>query len=566
MSLGDVNDNRLAAGNAGADTEMVPGHIIFERFLVLEDISDPVLGGRATACKVKDIKHFCREAILKVVDDIPGSRVSGTDGPSFPEVCEALMKLGHAGVESIFETGRLYDGRPFALAQLCRGKTLADVLTEGKRFTLPEIARLAGDVSEAIAAAHSNGLLHCDLRPANILVPEGESGQYRVINFGFAWPVDVRGERLNNLAPGSEPTYYAAPELLSKLGHRSPASDIYSLAVLAYRLITGQLPFRGESHTEQLDLISSALSQMPTDLRTDLSFETEDLIKAALRFEPAWRPQEIGGFGERLSRSMRPAPAIPVPVLAPKAPVPEVIETGHSLETAPDDPKDGVSDAMSESILFASFIEESPAPVLRRSSISDRSIAWALIVMLIAGALSIPIGQTLLAGEKDKAPPNTMLERPREERRPKQLRLAVENMAGKKAGISLTADAAGHVYLFHETLENDGSTAFSRVALAGAPGLSTIEAGKTASFEFPDLNAANSKGLWIAFSNGPNSELEVIRDRASADTEQGRKLRHFLERNRNLRLNVEAGATAGETLLTGTGERIIYRFDPNDRR
>ncbi len=545
----------------------INGRVLSERFLVIDDLTDPAVGSGFSVYLVKDLREFCRKVILKSapppLDDLIDQ------GPSFPQVCEVLKGLDHPAIENIIETGKLFDGRSYALAGCHRGIRLSSVLEGGTRLELSRIARIIEQSADGISAAHRKGILHCDICPSNILLTdEKEPDDLRIMNFGSAWPIDSRGERLSTLDMESESIYYAAPELHSNLGHRSAASDIFSLAALAYRMITGNPPFTGTNRRTLVEAMSAGTFARPIELRTDVSLTTENLLLTALQFEPAWRPQNIEDFGYRLANSLRPVPKgiITAPVETAQAvEEPAVIESNVPVQLSGGD-----------DIPFAA----APAIVTRSraSIVPDRTIAWALIILLLAGALSIPIAQNLFYESTTSAAVGTMLERPASESSRRQLKLWLERENGNAANrlrptdlsvrpltLNLTTDSSGYAYLFKEFADSNGGISY-QVVHPEARATAAVEVGKPIGVS--TLASEGINGLWVVWTAARNEDIESITasaaDNAVVPEEEARKLRHFLERNRNLRLSV--AEIDGQTILDGIGDRIVYRLETETAR
>lgn len=565
-----LNDDLPAAASGSEDSGVASqppavGRILYERFLVDRDLTDHSLSSRFSVYRVRDLKNFCQEVVLKILN-IHTDDPEGT-APSFHQVCETLIQLRHPNIEEILETGRLYDQRPYAISRFHTGVRLSQLIGPAGRFELEAAARVVEQAAEALAAAHSKKMLHCDLRPSNLIVPQtdGSFQGVRLINFGSAWPVDVRGESLANVTSGSESLQYAAPELHAKLGHRSPASDIFSLAVLAFRLITGRMPFSSDP-AKLIEMISLGEVEPPTACRTDLSYETENLILTGLRFEPAWRPQNTEDFGYRLARSMRTSPRLPL--LRTAALADAVQQTSFD---APDEPE--------PLIFIEEEIMERPAVRIRRtpSAVSDRALAWSLIILLLAGALSLPIGQTLLNADRTNSAVSSMLQRSPEDQTRHQLKYGIVSQRpnisrspealpatpsiSSGARLDLVSDTAGDAYVFNEVTDQEGRISYQLIfPAANAAGL---EAGKAV--QTPLVGLKDSEALWIVWTAVRNDDLDALKNAAgegsTLNESESRRLRHFLERNRNLRVEITGNDSTGQTVLNGSGDRIVHRID-----
>jgi hypothetical protein len=542
---------------ADSTSRSVVGRILYERFLILSERGDPNFGRRSSTYLAKDLKAMCRTVVLRSVN-IVSANPPGSE-PTFQEVGDVLLQIAHPNTETVLETGVLFDGRPYALTEPLTGTPLDQFVKEGQRLELENAAVVIEQVADALDAAHSRRLLHCDVRPSNIVVDavDGRIEQVRLINFGCAWPIDCRGDSLSHLRPGAEPLLYAAPELLSRLGHRSTASDIYSLSAIAYRLVLGSPPFPGGTREEILAASSRGPEILPTDARTDISNETEQLILSGLRFEPAWRPQDAADFGYRLARSLREGPrSAPVRTL----PIVEEADLGVVDEIAEVKAVEQPEGAPAVS---------APAPPSRPARpASDRAIAWSLIFLLLAGALSIPVGQSIFEKQASGAAIETIQKRPAQMAR-NELRFwrasasPLRNGAGA-AGFELTVDTQGEVYVFCETSTPEGSVGY-RLLRPARQAEFNVDPSEVVSI---GTGCAAGEPTWLAWTSEPVEGLAKAAASVQADgsvaPENSRELRHFLERNRNMRLSVTDDAVTGKTLLSGIGGKMVYRIDPPD--
>jgi len=179
------------------------------------------------------------------------SRVSSVE--AFLGEARKLAQLHHPGIVQIHDVG--HDGDTFLVTTLMEGGTLADRSRQG-RLTHQEAARIVAEIADALGYAHRQGFVHRDLKPANILLDR--DGRALLADFGIALTEE---ERKNTTSVGT--LAYAAPEQLA--GHSDVTSDIYSLGVVLYELLTGRLPYQGSGPAELREQI---LSQAPPAPRT----------------------------------------------------------------------------------------------------------------------------------------------------------------------------------------------------------------------------------------------------------------------------------------------------------
>lgn len=217
---------------------------------------------------------------------------------------EALTRANHPGIVGILDAGELPDGKPFIVMEYIDGVTLHSAIpAEG--MSLTRAGRLIKQIGSALAAAHDKGILHRDLKPDNIMLQtlSGGEEQVRIIDFGIA---KVRDSLVanNTMVPGTVGTLrYMSPEQL-RAEPLTPASDIYSMGVIAYQMITGRCLFDPKTIAELIDMHRAGVQIPPRRFRDDLSVPAQKLILKALSYEPRDRFQSATEFGEAFEQAL----------------------------------------------------------------------------------------------------------------------------------------------------------------------------------------------------------------------------------------------------------------------
>jgi eukaryotic-like serine/threonine-protein kinase len=226
-----------------------------------------------------------QEVALKVLDPLFANH-GEVIARLYSEVAIAA-RATHPGLVAIHAASKSSDGIPYLVMEYLDGVTLAKMLGDGP-MDISELVGLGAQIAAALSALHEAGIVHCDVKPENILVLAdrawGTLPQVKVIDFGVSRMVDEAPAE--DVAISGTPVYMA-PEQWK--GRPQPASDVYSLGCVLYELLTGEAPFDGSLP----ELMMSHLEKRPARpswLRAGISVELERLLMRALAKDPAMRP------------------------------------------------------------------------------------------------------------------------------------------------------------------------------------------------------------------------------------------------------------------------------------
>jgi cyclic di-GMP phosphodiesterase len=235
-----------------------------------------------------------RYVAIKVLPDFfadePGYR------ERFQQEARSVARLRHPNILEIFDYG--YDeGTAYLVLELIEGGTLADRV--GKPMELREVVRLLEPLGSALDHAHSHGILHRDIKPSNVLITK--EGTPILADFGLAKMTGTI-QRLTTSGVVMGTPEYMSPEQAAD-EFVGPASDIYSLGVVAYEMLTGRVPFAGD--TPAATLLSHVTKAMPStrELKGELSAHVEDVLRRAL----SKRPEERYPSAAALVAALKPA-------------------------------------------------------------------------------------------------------------------------------------------------------------------------------------------------------------------------------------------------------------------
>jgi hypothetical protein len=250
-------------------------------------------GGAGVVFLAADEQVDDRQVVVKLLHDFWSSE--DWMRRRFREEASVLARLDHPGIVSLIDAGEIEDGRLFLVLPYHEGRTLRGALAAGP-LELPVIARLVREIGDAVAYSHAQGVLHRDLKPENILLVRRPDGEHSLlIDFGIA-QIGGPGGASQTTTHLMGSAVYMAPEHL--LGKAVAASDVYSLAVIAWEMLTGTRPFDSLSPFELPQLQRRGTGDAFYRLRPDLATPIGKLLARALAYDPARRPAVTAFTGE----------------------------------------------------------------------------------------------------------------------------------------------------------------------------------------------------------------------------------------------------------------------------
>ena len=257
-------------------------------------------GGFAEVWSVEDLK-LRREVAVKVL--LPDLSASSDFVERFKREAQASARLRHPNILPIYAVGE-GEGLAYFTMPRVKGDSLFALLQKEGRLTLGEAVRIACDAASALQEAHEAGLIHRDVKPENIML---EGGHRRVLLMDFGIAKSLHGDDVSRTQTGivMGTPRYMSPE--QAIGERTmdARSDLYSLGIVLFEMLTGQLPFEGQNAQE---LIAVRLLQPPRTIRAvdhTLPESVDVVVAKALVRDPATRWQTAEEFRDALLTASR---------------------------------------------------------------------------------------------------------------------------------------------------------------------------------------------------------------------------------------------------------------------
>jgi eukaryotic-like serine/threonine-protein kinase len=299
-------------------TEVADNTLVDSRYLIVRRIGS---GGMADVYCAEDT-HLGRQVALKVLHRRFAQDQEFVE--RFRREASAAAGLQHPNVVGVFDRGK-HDGTYYIAMEHLPGRTLKEIVTAEAPLPQELVVDLGTQILQAAGFAHRHGVIHRDFKPHNVIVDE--HGGAKVTDFGIA---RAGASEMTETGSIMGTAQYLSPEQAQ--GHAvTAASDLYSIGVMLYEMLAGQLPFGGDS---AVSIALKHLSEPPTpisQLRPDVNPALESVVMAALAKDPAHRWQSADDFAEALQAAgaqlgqAQPAPQdtaafAPVPVVPPPPP------------------------------------------------------------------------------------------------------------------------------------------------------------------------------------------------------------------------------------------------------
>ena len=486
----------------------------------------------------------------------------------FRHEIEALATIDDPCVTGILDAGELPDGSPYLVMEYVNGVTLRSLIepVKDRGMEIESAANIIRQACRAVASAHEKGIYHRDLKPENIMVrhPGTAKEQAKVIDFGIAKvtnsvmaPTTGVGKIVGTIA-------YMSPEQLAA-SPVTAASDIYSMGIVAYEMLTGRRPFNFETVYDLPAMQQAGVQVGPKCLRPALSDKAQAIILKALAFDPGDRYARIAEFGDDLARALT--------------------FTGLS---AGSDEEDKIE------------IVRKPAPAPPRQAGLGRVLIPVLALLLLAAAGVVawrvlrPATEPRAAndGAVSPAPASAAADAPartmdyyivvqryrngKPYKEPFTLPGEINFESDDRVQIFFTSPEPGYFYLINEGPKVNGASS-NLVALfpskdkpALLPANQQVQIPEPSGIPEEDwiefYAAEGTEKLWMVWSAQPVAELETIKKWANRkdggevkDAGENRAVREYLSKSSSASSPISQQNEEGtRTTVTGKGDVLVY--------
>jgi serine/threonine-protein kinase len=293
----------LRSSNAQGD---LIGSIVAERYHILKKLGE---GGMGTVYLAEHVK-MGRKAALKVMN--PGMNSDPDAIARFNREAANASRLNHPNVCGIYDFGETPEGLIYLAMEFVEGESLTSLIEKNGFLPAPRAASIIHQAADALAVAHDYGIVHRDLKPDNIMIAKGRDGSdmVKVVDFGIAKASSSDAQKVTKTGLVVGTPEYMSPEQLAgdKLDGRS---DIYSLGLVAFNCLTGQLPFQSNSAQEAMIMRLTDQPKTLAEMKPDIDWppELQAVMDKVLARDADERYQKSAEFGRDIAKAVENMPA-----------------------------------------------------------------------------------------------------------------------------------------------------------------------------------------------------------------------------------------------------------------
>jgi serine/threonine-protein kinase len=316
-------------------TRLSPSDGVIDRYQIVDRVG---VGGMGTVYKAMHTLLDNRIVAIKMLHRELSQNPEVVN--RFFREAKAASRAENRHIVDVIDFGVTFDGDSFLVMEYLEGPSLRDVVDEGPPMPLSLALSIAGQIAEGLHAAHQRGIVHRDLKPENILLTRHKDNKryVKLLDFGIAKLTEQQATNLTvaGMVVGT-PTYMSPEQAGGEpVDHRA---DIYSLGTILYEMLTGKVPFTGET-TKQILLAHLTQTPVPPrELRPEIPVTVEAVILHALEKDPPNRPESMYHLACELRDALKgqgPAPKAANGAPAPEPyPLPEMADPLESTFNVP---------------------------------------------------------------------------------------------------------------------------------------------------------------------------------------------------------------------------------------
>jgi serine/threonine protein kinase len=558
------SDSAKRSTTASGPADSLIGTTIDHKYLVERVLGH---GGMGKVYLARDLTLHNRAVVIKVL--LEASVKDDYVVRKFRQEVEALSRIDHPGVVNVLGAGELPDGKPYIVMQYVNGVTLrSQIPVEG--MDLERAAVILKQIGAALEQVHEQKIFHRDLKPDNIMLQSLKGEEHvKVVDFGIAKVKDsvVAPSTVDKVPIGT--VLYMSPEQLRGGERITAASDIYSLGVIAYEMLTGRRPFNPASAPQLLEMHREGIRVKPIDLRTNLSTEAQAIILRALSFERTARYQSAAEFGDSLARAL-----LNEEETAPRHHVPRELDGVKTL-TSGIEAESGVSERQF------------------RLGKLQLAVMGGFLVVLIAVFAVLWILKKTADGPTNRPANSTSAETPSLPTRSFIYSLTVQRMRNEKAfqaafqstgqdvfdngdkfQLNIFSPNPGYVYVFNEGTPERNASSFTIIyPIPGTnEGSASVGGNQWAHTNWNTFRGQpGTENLWIVWSTAPVPQLESVKGDAfnnlgrltgqSLDT-----VKAFLTaKDKESSSKINRDKTTHQTTVRGVGDVVVRLLELQHR-
>ncbi len=561
------------------DPDKLVGQTLDGRFFIEKNLTEKGgdTGGIGVVYLAQDTKLMGKDVVVKILNETALKHPDIVR--KFEHEKEALIRLDHPGIVRILDSGDLRDGNPFMVMDYIKGHSLRKAIQAADRLPLDVVASILESISDALSAAHSEKILHRDIKPENIMLTPIDEGKYRVrlIDFGIARVEESKVAPVTEISRAIGSVHYISPEQLIGRLDLTPAADIYSLAIVVYEMLTGELPFKPKALAEMYQLQIAGVKTPPGDLRDDMPREAERILLTALEFEPEKRPQNARAFGRYLAHEL----------------TIDGNETDRFFASIKTEFHTSPTQAMPDPSDFLTVQRESVVTVTDKLIGSAKwavPTAFIIAVVALTGAYfawnsarqdnppAVSVANSVPAGTGDERRLAYYLTvqkmrdgKPFEE--PYKSSGAETIESGYKFTMTFVPDADCYMYVYNQGKDKDGKVAYS--ILFPTPSINS-GVSKVAAQQIVETFTSTAEGgrgtevIWLIWTKQRNNDLQNIYQAAFltkgvVSGENQASLQNFLDKGETSKPVAEKDSANQQTIIKARGDEVVHRFELEHR-